>query len=96
MVVSMYVILVYDIVNDEESPRVSRKVFTTCKKYLTHIQKSVFEGNITKGKLFELEKELKKYIRKNKDSVIVFNSRDEKWLEKNFWGKYEDLTNRII
>lgn len=90
-------ILVYDIFGDEESPRVLRNVFKICKKYLTHIQKSVFEGNLTQLNYLKLQKELQKYIRKDKDSVIVFQSRNEKWLEKEFWGvDEEDATSRFF
>ncbi|SFE57758.1 CRISPR-associated protein Cas2 [Peptostreptococcus sp. D1] len=92
----MYIILIYDICTDENSANVHRKVFSICKKYLTHIQKSVFEGNLTKLKLMELELELKKCIRKDMDSVIIFQSRDEKWLKKNFLGKVDDATSRFI
>ncbi len=93
----MYVILVYDIFGDEESPRILRNVFKICKKYLTHIQKSVFEGNLTQLNYLKLQKELQKYIRKDKDSVIVFQSRNEKWLEKEFWGVDEkDVTSRFF
>lgn len=77
---------------DEKAPRIQRKVFTTCKKYLIHIQRSVFEGGITKLKLMEL----KKYIRKDEDSVIIFKSRDEKWLQKEFIGKVDDATSRFF
>ena len=34
--------------------------------------------------------ELSKYIRNKKDSVILFKSRNQRWLEKEFWGKLED------
>ena len=40
--------------------------------------------------------ELKKYIRKDKDSVILFKSRDAKWLEREMWGIQEDLTSRFL
>ena len=92
----MYVILVYDIYCDDESAKVQRKVFSACKKYLVHIQKSVFEGNVTKPKLLELEYEIKKYIRPDRDSVLVFVSIGERWLEKRFWAKIDDATSRFI
>ena len=38
----------------------------------------------------KLKAELKKYIRDDKDSVIVFKSRNQKWMEKMFFGKVED------
>ena len=92
----MYVILVYDIELDEEGNRILRNVFKICKKYLHHVQKSVFEGELTEVELRQLEYELGEYIRKDKDSVIVFWSRTEKWLHKEFWGIEEDRTSAII
>ena len=88
----MYVILVYDIgqVDNNEGARVLRNVFKTCKKYLVHIQNSVFEGDISEAAMLKLEKEIKRYIRKEMDSVIVFKSRNQKWLDKKFLGKMED------
>lgn len=88
---AMYVILVYDIsLEDNEGARVLRNVFKICKKYLVHIQNSVFEGEVSETQLLRLSKELKKYIRKDKDSVIVFKSRNERWLEKKFLGRVDD------
>ncbi|MBP9479711.1 MAG: CRISPR-associated endonuclease Cas2 [Sebaldella sp.] len=85
----MYIILVYDIIMDESGARVQRNVFKICKKYLTHIQNSVFEGEVSDSKLLKLEIEIKKYIRKDQDSVILFKSRNERWLQKEFLGKDE-------
>lgn len=85
----MYIILVYDIEMDESGARVQRNVFKICKKYLTHIQNSVFEGEVSESKLFKLEIEVKKFIRKDQDSVILFKSRNERWLQKEFLGKDE-------
>lgn len=42
----MYLILVYDIVMDNEGKKILPKVYKCCKKYLTHIQNSVFEGEL--------------------------------------------------
>lgn len=88
---NMYVILVYDInLEEKEGQRVLRKVFKTCKKYLVHIQNSVFEGELLESQAIKLKVELDEYIRENKDSVILFKSRSQKWLEKEFLGKIED------
>ena len=87
----MYVILVYDInLEDKEGQKVLRKVFKICKKYLVHIQNSVFEGELLESQLMKLKAELKMYIRDDKDSVIVFKSRNQRWMEKIFFGKIED------
>ena len=96
MVVIMYIILVYDILTDDNGPRISRNVFKICKKYLTNVQKSVFEGEITPVLLKKLNLELKRYIRKDKDSLIIFKSRQEKWLEKEFWGIEDDKTSNFF
>ncbi len=92
----MYVVLIYDIIADEDGPRIHRNTFKICKRYLTHIQKSVFEGNLSKLNIMKLRKELDEYIRENKDSVIIFKSRNEKWLTKEFWGIEDDKTSNFF
>jgi len=92
----MYAILVYDISGEDNGQKILGKVFKTCKKYLTHIQNSVFEGEITEGQIAKLNAELDKLIRKNIDSVIIFKSRNEKWLDKEFWGKKNDALSNFL
>ena len=87
----MYVILVYDInLEDKEGQKVLRNVYKICKKYLLHIQNSVFEGELLESQLIKLKSEIKAHIRDDKDSVIVFKSRNQRWMEKMFFGKVED------
>ena len=93
---NMYIILVYDILTEDNGPKISRNVFKICKKYLTNVQKSVFEGEITPVLLKKLNLELKRHIRKDKDSLIIFKSRQEKWLEKEFWGIEDDKTSNFF
>ena len=92
----MYIVLVYDVSQEENGARRWSRIFKLCKKYLTHIQNSVFEGELSKGQLAQLQKELKEYIDKELDSVIIFKSRQEKWLDKEFWGRKDDLTSFIL
>ena len=87
----MYVILVYDInLEDKEGNRVLRNVFKICKKYLVHIQNSVFEGELLESQALKLKSELDEYIREKKDSVILFKSRNQSWMEKECLGMIED------
>ena len=67
-----------------------RNVFKTCKKYLVHIQNSVFEGELLESQAIKLKAELDRYIRESKDSVILFKSRSKRWMEKEFLGMIED------
>ncbi|MBW3470433.1 CRISPR-associated endonuclease Cas2 [Arthrospiribacter ruber] len=78
----MYIILVYDI----GERRVS-KMLKLCRKYLNWIQNSVFEGEITEVKYKELIINAKKIMKIEEDSLIVFKSREEKWLDKEVIGQ---------
>lgn len=81
----------YDInLEEKEGQKVLRNVFKICKKYLVHIQNSVFEGELLDSQMLKLRKELNGYIRNDKDSVIVFKSRSQRWLDKEFLGMIED------
>ncbi|MCI8356740.1 MAG: CRISPR-associated endonuclease Cas2 [Lachnospiraceae bacterium] len=92
----MYVVLVYDISKNNNGQKRWSHVFKICKKYLSHIQNSVFEGEITKVQLTKLQQELIPYIDKQEDSVIIFKSRQEKWLNKEFWGREDDKTSFFL
>lgn len=92
----MYIILVYDIKTDKPGARVMRRTFKTCKKYLIHIQNSVFEGEISEAQLMKLRIELKDIIRPDVDSLIVFKCRSEKWIPKEMWGIQEDKTTNFL
>lgn len=92
----MYVILVYDIKSEDNGQKRWRNIFKICKRYLVHIQNSVFEGDITKSDIVRLKMEIDQYIDKDLDSVIIFKSRDKKWLDKEVWGIDENNTDFII
>lgn len=92
----MYVILVYDVSLENKGAKNLRHVFKTCKKYLHHVQNSVFEGELTPAELFKLKTELAPDIRDDLDSVIVFTSRQEKWLDKELWGTQKDMTDNFL
>lgn len=86
----MYIIAVYDV----DQIRCGR-MLKLCRAYLNHIQNSVFEGEITEGKLEELKIRANK-IMKNDDSFIIFSSRNEKWLNKSIIGKDKRPKENIL
>ncbi|EAH3480155.1 CRISPR-associated endonuclease Cas2, partial [Listeria monocytogenes] len=51
---------------------------------------------ITPALLVKLRMELDKYIRDDQDSVIVFSSRQQRWLEKEFWGLTDEKTSNFF
>lgn len=78
----MYVILVYDC-----GERRVAKMLKLCRRYLNWIQNSVFEGEISEVKLKELKHAAMEIMDKDEDSMIIFNSRQHTWLEKEVVGK---------
>ncbi len=87
----MYVILVYD-VNEK---RVA-KMLKLCRRYLNWIQNSVFEGAITEVKLKELIHEAHQIINETEDSIIIFSSHHERWLEKQIIGLEKMNTDNFL
>lgn len=92
----MYLILVYDIRMEENGEKRLRRVFKLCKKYLNHVQNSVFEGELSPAQYFELCRFIQAEIDKEKDSVIIFSSRDNRWLDKEIIGQELNNLSNII
>jgi CRISPR-associated protein Cas2 len=87
----MYIILVYDI----GEKRVG-KMLKLCRQYLNWIQNSVFEGELSQVKLDELLYKAKNIMKIESDSIIVFKSRQEKWLEKMVIGQEKNNLENIV
>jgi CRISPR-associated protein Cas2 len=87
----MYLILVYDI----GEKRVA-KMLKLCRQYLNWIQNSVFEGDLTEVQLLELLQKAKKFIKPEEDSIILFKSRDARWLDKQIVGLEKMPTDNFL
>ena len=87
----MYVIAVYDC----GEKRVV-KMLKLCRRYLTWIQNSVFEGELTAVKLKELKIEAEKIMVKDEDSFIIFTSRQPRWMEKEIIGREKNATDNFL
>lgn len=79
----MFVIVTYDV-----NVKRNNKVLKICRKYLVHVQKSVFEGNITEAKLRKLKSELKRTTKTYEDSVIIYRFDSLKYSSKEVLGEY--------
>ena len=66
------------------------------RKYLNWIQNSVFEGEISEVKLKELTLKAEKIMDSDEDSLIIFSSRQEKWLEKQIIGKEKSSIDNFL
>jgi CRISPR-associated protein Cas2 len=91
MISIMYVILVYDIGQERVG-----KMLKLCRKYLHWIQNSVFEGEITQAKLLELELKAREIMDEERDSLIIFRSRSERWLEKKIVGVERNSVDNFL
>ena len=81
----MFVILTYDV-----GTRRVGKVMKVCRKYMVHVQKSVFEGNVTEAKLERLKRELDRIIHTDEDSVCIYRVGNLAYLQKEQIGVIND------
>ena len=65
----MYLVVCYDIVSDRRRARLLRKL----KGFLPHVQKSVFEGEITDARLVELRERIAQTIDPAEDTVRIYH-----------------------
>lgn len=63
----MYIVA-YDITDNKRL----REVANTCLQYLSRVQKSVFEGDLTPSQLHSLKKELKSIMDDKTDSILFY------------------------
>lgn len=67
-----------------------------CRRYLHWIQNSVFEGEITEVKWRELEHKARQLMKLSEDSLIVFSSREERWLDKTVIGREKNELDQFL
>ena len=78
----MYDILVYEVGEKRDG-----KMLKLCRRYLSWVQNSVLEGNLSKAQLRALRTQIDDIIDKDEDSVILFSSRMEYSMDKEILGK---------
>lgn len=86
----MFVVVTYDV----SAKRVA-KVMKTCRKYLNHVQKSVFEGMITEGKLNNLKRELGHLVVYTEDEISIYKIDNLKYTSKERIGLVKQNDNII-
>lgn len=77
----LFVVLVYDM----GEKRVARAL-KTCRKYLTWVQNSVFEGEISDVNLNKLKAELTRIMDDKEDSVILYTWRTQRYSKREILG----------
>ena len=87
----MFVILVYDV----QEKRVA-KALKTCRKYLTWVQNSVFEGDIGEANLKKNMIEMKKVIDIHSDSVIIYRFNSLNYSKRQVIGVEKNSQDVIL
>lgn len=77
----MYVILVYDMEADR-----TQKALKIGRRYLTHVQNSVLEGEITEGDLEKLRGEISELLNPG-ESVILYELSSDTLLNRAVYGE---------
>ena len=87
----MFVIVSYDV----DAKRVG-KVHKVLKKYLQWTQNSVFEGEITEGKLKQCMAEIIPKINTKSDSVYVYRVANPRNIQKIVYGTEKDFESMFL
>ncbi|MCS3638960.1 CRISPR-associated protein Cas2 [Salinibacter ruber] len=87
----MYFIAAYDI--DERRVGKMLKIF---RRYLTWVQNSVFEGELTEAQYAKLKGEAEELMDPETDSVIFWNLRAEEYCDKETLGRERGTTGRML
>ena len=92
----MYVVLVYDINKENNGQKRWNHIFKICKRYLSHIQNSVFEGELTTQAKNNLISDINKIIHKEDGNVLMYTLPSEKPLKKLLIGNSKAICKTII
>lgn len=87
----MFIIITYDV--GEKRVNKVRKIL---KKYLIWTQNSVFEGEITDGKLVKCLNEIYKIFNKVEDSLYIYRIGNTKNIKKDVVGKEKNFDDLFI
>lgn len=76
----VYVIVVYDVEADR-----TRKFLKYLRRYLTHVQNSVFEGELTEGDYETVKTDLQTMLKAG-ESVMIYRMSSEKYVDRSVFG----------
>lgn len=86
----MYVIMVYDLQADR-----THRALKLGRRYLTHVQNSVFEGEITEGDLEALRNEVEDLLEPG-ESTIIYELSSDALLNRSVYGEDPTEDNRFL
>lgn len=87
----MYVIVVYDTAV-ERNPKILR----ICRQYLHHVQRSVFEGELSAGQLRRLRSAVEGVIDSTYDHVLMYSFPPGTTARRQDWGVPEPAPTDVL
>jgi CRISPR-associated protein Cas2 len=87
----VYVIVVYDTAA-ERNPGVLK----TCRQYLHHIQRSVFEGHLSPAQITRFRKAVESKIDPSYDRILVYTFPPGTQPERHSWGAQDSQPEDIL
>lgn len=87
----MYLVVVYDTLA-ERNPKVLR----SCRQYLHHVQRSVFEGELSAAQLKRFRVAIETVIDRGYDSVLVYAFPPGTTPQRDQWGTGEPPPSDIL
>lgn len=75
-----YVVIVYDVQADR-----TQKFLKYLRRYLTHVQHSVFEGKLTEGTLEDVQGTLESMLETG-ESVMIYRMSSESYVDRTVFG----------
>jgi CRISPR-associated protein Cas2 len=77
----VYVVVVYDVQADR-----TYRFLKFLRQYLTHVQNSVFEGELSEGDIRKVKERLESMLEAD-ESVIVYRMSSEKYVTRTVFGE---------
>jgi len=87
----VYVIVVYDTAT-ERNPAVLK----TCRRYLHHIQRSVFEGHLSPAQITRFRVAMEGKIDPDYDRILVYTFPPGTQPERHSWGARDSQPDDIL
>ena len=86
----MYVVMVYDLQADR-----TQKALKIGRRYLTHVQNSVLEGEISEGDLSKLKNEIDDLLKPG-ESTIIYELSSDTLLNRTVYGEDPTEDQRFL
>jgi CRISPR-associated protein Cas2 len=86
----MYVVMVYDLEADR-----TQKALKIGRRYLTHVQNSVLEGEISEGDLSKLKNEIDDLLKAG-ESTIIYELSSDTLLDRTVYGEDPTEDQRFL